>query len=319
MTILKKRSFTKAIILAFLVAPILWSCNDEAEETSKPTITEFSPSSGVVGEVVTIKGSNFSSTAAKNVVKFNGALATVTEATSTQLTVSVPAEATSGAITLSVNGAATASSSEFTIPDPTIASYAPAIAGAGVPVKITGTNFSSINANNIVKFNGINATVTSSSATELTAVVPAGTTSGTITVSVGTNTASSSSNIEICSSSELMISDVVIQNTAGASSYFLSMKITNVGSTSADITKVLIQNYASTDGVIGNDVSSGGYMLVNGPTALLPGETYSMVNYNFNLGTGRNTNTHPYAVITMSSNSVTECHTDDNIVLKQFN
>lgn len=54
------------------------------------TITSFTPISGAVGSTVTITGTNFSSTAANNVVYFGGVKANVTSATSTQLTVTVP-------------------------------------------------------------------------------------------------------------------------------------------------------------------------------------------------------------------------------------
>lgn len=318
---IKKLLNTHAFILASCFTLIISSCSDDAEKPKLATITEFSPSTGTVGESVTITGTNFSTTAADNIVKFNGATATVTEATATQLTVTVPGDATTGKITVTKNGNTTESASDFTVPTPTIAGFTPVIAGTGVPVTITGTNFSSLVANNIVKINGLSATVTSSSPTQLIAVVPAGTSTGSITVDVGVNKATSVNNIEICNSAELMISDLTIQNTVGAANYWLSMKITNLGSVSVDVTKILIQNYASTDAVLGNDVASGGYFLTLGPTSLLPGQTYSMVNYNFNIGSGKNTTTHPYAVVTMSvpGGSVTECHTEDNIVFKQFN
>jgi hypothetical protein len=309
-----------AFFLVACFALIIASCSEDAE-TPQVTIAEFSPSTGIVGEAVVVTGTNFSTTPSENIVTFNGASAIVTEATATQLTVTVPAEATSGKIAVTTKGTAAESATDFTVPSPTISGFTPAIAGTGVPVIITGANFSSTAANNVVKINGLAATVTSASATQLIAVVPAGTASGSITVDVGTNQATSSNSIEICNSAELRISDLTIQNNANATSYWLSMKITNLGSVSVDMTKVLIQTYASTDAVMGNDAASGGYFLTMAPTALLPGQSYSMVNYGFNIGSGKNTTTNPYAVITMSvpGGTITECHTEDNIVFKQFN
>ena len=59
-----------------------------------PTITSFSPASVAIGSSVTITGTNFNTTAANNVVFFGATRATVTTATATSLTVTVPLGAT---------------------------------------------------------------------------------------------------------------------------------------------------------------------------------------------------------------------------------
>src|SRR5476651_249278 len=59
-----------------------------------PTITSFTPASGPVGTSVTITGTNFNTTAASNIVFFGATMATVTAASTTSLTVTVPAGAT---------------------------------------------------------------------------------------------------------------------------------------------------------------------------------------------------------------------------------
>lgn len=64
-----------------------------------------------------------------------------------------------------------------------------AAAKPGDTIIIKGQNFSEVAANNTVKFNGVTATVVSATATEIKVVVPAGATSGSITVTVnGTTT-----------------------------------------------------------------------------------------------------------------------------------
>ncbi len=68
-----------------------------------PSITTFSPSSGSVGTTVTITGVNFSTTPANNIVYFGATRATVSAATATQLTVTVPSGATHERITVTVN------------------------------------------------------------------------------------------------------------------------------------------------------------------------------------------------------------------------
>ena len=56
-----------------------------------PTIDSFAPKAGPVGSTVIIKGKNFGSTPADNKVYFGSGIATVTAATDTMLTVTVPA------------------------------------------------------------------------------------------------------------------------------------------------------------------------------------------------------------------------------------
>src|SRR6188768_2273172 len=61
---------------------------------AQPTISSFTPASGPVGATITITGSNFSTAAANNIVFFGAVRANVTAATTTSLTVTVPAGAT---------------------------------------------------------------------------------------------------------------------------------------------------------------------------------------------------------------------------------
>jgi gliding motility-associated-like protein len=76
-----------------------------------------------------------------------------------------------------------------TIVPPAITSVTPSSGNIGSSVTITGTNFSTTPANNLVRFNGVAATVTASSATSITTSVPVGATTGKIQVTVGCNTA----------------------------------------------------------------------------------------------------------------------------------
>ncbi|MCX6137105.1 MAG: FG-GAP-like repeat-containing protein [Ignavibacteriales bacterium] len=69
-----------------------------ATPTASPIITSFAPTSGAIGSMITISGTDFNTTAAKNVVYFCAVKAVVTSATSTSLTVIVPSGATYGSI-----------------------------------------------------------------------------------------------------------------------------------------------------------------------------------------------------------------------------
>jgi gliding motility-associated-like protein len=65
-----------------------------------PIITSFSPANGPVGTTVTVSGTSFNATAVNNIVFFGATRATVTVASATSLTVSVPTGATYGPITV---------------------------------------------------------------------------------------------------------------------------------------------------------------------------------------------------------------------------
>jgi hypothetical protein len=161
-----------------------------------PGIASLSTAIGPVGTAVTITGTNFDPTPANNTVKFNGTAAIVTASTATSITTTVPSGATTGTITITVNGQTATSLTNFVIP-PTISSFSPLSGSVGTSITISGTNFDPITANNIVKFNGTIATVTASTANSITTTVPAGATSGTITVTVTGQTATSSSSFII--------------------------------------------------------------------------------------------------------------------------
>ncbi|MES2734428.1 MAG: IPT/TIG domain-containing protein [Bacteroidota bacterium] len=85
-----------------------------------PTITSFSPASGIAGSTVTITGTNFGTVLLNNEVRFGIALATITAFSTTQLTVLVPTGISSSvAISVMVEGQTAISSTDFTITSPT--------------------------------------------------------------------------------------------------------------------------------------------------------------------------------------------------------
>jgi hypothetical protein len=84
--------------------------------SATPTITNFLPTNGIAGVTsVVITGTNFSTTAASNTVNFNGVTATVTSASSTSLTVTVPSTATTGTISVTTSSQTATSASSFTV------------------------------------------------------------------------------------------------------------------------------------------------------------------------------------------------------------
>ncbi len=102
----------------------IWSCTDDLEigdaDIYPPVITEMYPASGMEGDEIPITGRNFSTTAAENVVSFNGIAATVTAVNITDfsthltLTTTVPVGTTTGPVTVTV-GNLTSDTVSFTI------------------------------------------------------------------------------------------------------------------------------------------------------------------------------------------------------------
>ncbi len=71
---------------------------------------------------------------------------------------------------------------------PIIVKFSPMSGPTGTTVTISGTNFSSTPASNAVKFHGTSSVVTKSTVTSLTTTVPAGATTGTVSLTVSGQT-----------------------------------------------------------------------------------------------------------------------------------
>jgi hypothetical protein len=69
-------------------------------------------------------------------------------------------------------------------PSPAISGFSPAGATIGTIITITGTDFDEGPVNNVVTFNGTAAVVTSSTPTQIVTTVPAGASSGPISITV---------------------------------------------------------------------------------------------------------------------------------------
>ena len=150
-----------------------------------PTFTSFAPATIAVGGSVVLTGTNFSTTAANNVVTFTGTATpgTVTAATATSLTVTVPAGATTGKISVTFAGLTRASATNLTVvAAPTITTISRTTAAIGATIVITGTGFSTTAANNVVRIGAVAATVTAPTATSLTITVPATAVTGSLTL-----------------------------------------------------------------------------------------------------------------------------------------
>lgn len=160
-----------------------------------PTVSKFSPSSGSPGDSITLTGTNFTGTTA---VSFNGVAAiSFTVVSATSLRAVVPAGATTGLVQVTNALGTNSSTKSFTVKysTPSVSSFSPGTASAGDTVTITGRNFTGVTS---VKFNGVEASsFTVVSATSITAVVPAGASTGKITVANPAKSATSKGSLSI--------------------------------------------------------------------------------------------------------------------------
>ena len=152
-----------------------------------PRISGFSPTFGRAGTNVFLTGTNF--LGATN-VQFNSLNAPdFTVFSNTMIRVSVPNGASTGKIRVGAPANAFLTTSNFVL-EPTVSSFAPTFGAVGASVTVFGAN---LDAAPVVRFNGILAgTPTGVSPGQLTAVVPAGATTGPITVTTSNGNMTSS-------------------------------------------------------------------------------------------------------------------------------
>lgn len=169
---------------------LLWSCEKDKvdifwNDNEAAVLMDISPLGAFVGSEVTINGKYFSSKA-NNTVTFNGLDADIISANLTNIVAVIPAVNPGDNVDVTVTSDGLASNTlSYTVGIPivpTITSLDPVTGKVASTVTITGTDFSTTPSENIVMFNGVQAVVSESTATTLTVTVPAGATTGDVTV-----------------------------------------------------------------------------------------------------------------------------------------
>ena len=157
-----------------------------------PVITSLSDNFGVIGDTLTLTGNGFDATAGNNTVKFGSTQATVTAASETDLTVTVPAGISgSQNVTVTVDSQTNSGSHLYAI-TPSITSLSANSGSSGDSITLTGTGFDATALNNTVKLDSTSLTVDSASSTSLNVTLPdisAG--DYALTIQVGTQTSAS--------------------------------------------------------------------------------------------------------------------------------
>lgn len=173
------------------------SNSNQVFTVNAPAIGNLTPPAAAPGALVDINGSGFYTQGLTTQVFLNGVQLqiayyggnpTYPYLGTNQLTVRIPSNVTSGNITV-VIGSTTSNAMPFTVEGPpTITSISPASGQIGSwPIVISGSGFGATQSSSTVSFYpGINAQIVSWSDTEIQAVVPEGTSTGAISMQVGT-------------------------------------------------------------------------------------------------------------------------------------
>ena len=169
-----------------------------------PTITGFSPASGVIGASVTLTGTALTGTTA---VAFGSrAAASYSVLSDAQVRAVVPAGAVSAPLTIATASGSATSAASFTIlpsPTPALTAFSPDTGPVGTGVTLTGTGFLGASA---VTFDGVATPFTVASDTRIVTSVPAGAGTGPITVTTPGGTATSAATFLVTAAATLDLS-----------------------------------------------------------------------------------------------------------------
>jgi photosystem II stability/assembly factor-like uncharacterized protein len=153
---------------------------------ANPGIATFTPKSGTTGTIITITGKSFTGATA---VSFGGTAASSFTVISDSVIAATLGAGASGDISVTTPfGIVTKSGFTYNT-KLAIISFAPASGPVGTVVIISGTNFSSSPANNVVFFGAVRAKLLSGSTTQLRVLAPAGASYLPISVTVDNRTA----------------------------------------------------------------------------------------------------------------------------------
>ncbi len=150
-----------------------------------PTLTNLTPSAAPAGGTVTLQGTNFGSSQNSSTVQFNNVTAEMITWSSTSITVFVPSNATSGPVTVTVGGVVSNSVQFTLLENLSISSISPSSGPNGTSITISGSGFGPTQSNSTLAMYGATVTnITSWSDTSIVAVVPIGTATGPVAVTV---------------------------------------------------------------------------------------------------------------------------------------
>lgn len=137
---------------------------------------------------------------------------------------------------------------------PSVIGFTPGAGPAGASVTIYGTSFGTMPAQNAVAFNGVAATVTSTTATQIVTSVPAGATTGLVTVNTPTGLATSAAPFTVTGTSAPTITGFT--PTVGAAGTTVTITGTNFDTTPANDSVAFNTTYAQTTTATATSIST---------------------------------------------------------------
>lgn len=164
------------------------------QAVTPPTIDSFSPTSGVVGRLVTITGTHFRNTSA---VRFGKVYSMFTVVSGTEIRANVPPGAVTAPIRVT-KGMVTVRSADPFIVRPKITSFSPAKGAVGTLVTVKGTTF---NGTTAISFGTVAADLSTAivNPSTIKVYVPSGATTGRIFVTTPAGTAHSATAFTVTS------------------------------------------------------------------------------------------------------------------------
>lgn len=129
-----------------------------------PHVASVSPTTGVVGTLITISGTGFGASQGSGFLTINGIYASASSWSDTAIRTTVPSGAKTGSVIVTVggsNGLASNNNVVFTMPNPVVNALTPAIGTASTQVTVTGSGFGASQGSSTVIFNGVSASVIS--------------------------------------------------------------------------------------------------------------------------------------------------------------
>ncbi len=200
----------------------------------KPVVTASTTILSADLTTLLIAGTGFSTTAGNNAVAFNnGAVGTVSAATSTSLTVTFSTKPIAGPLTASVttNGVSSDNATQVAAINPVVTTGAVNLAINGTRFVISGFGFSPVIANNTIVFNGgAVGTVTAATVTSLSiSLSTKPTAAGFLTAVVTTNVRTSGTAVQVAQVVAAISVPSVTASTAGLAATAATLTIAGTG------------------------------------------------------------------------------------------
>ncbi|MEO6851499.1 MAG: FG-GAP-like repeat-containing protein, partial [Mucilaginibacter sp.] len=180
------------VAVNYSTSPVLGIVRNRINE---PAVNLISPEIGLAGTPITITGLNFLGASAVDIGGVHATSFTVNSSIS--ITAVLGTGATGPVAVKTIYGIGTGTNFVYGTPPPVINSFSPLLGPVGTTVTISGKNFNTTAANNIVFVGVARATVTSATATQLVVKVPVGANHQPITVTANGFTAASPKTFDV--------------------------------------------------------------------------------------------------------------------------